>query len=103
MNISEKHRLIFNVVKQIPKGRVATYGQVARVAGLEGHARLVGYALHSSPSELDLPWQRVINSKGQISLSKEDGRYFLQKSLLEAEGIVFKSEKVSLREYGWKV
>lgn len=102
MKIAEKHQLIFDVVRMIPEGSVATYGQVARIAGLEGHARLVGYALHRSSRELDLPWQRVINSKGEISLPKEDGRYDLQRTLLEAEGIVFRGEKISLREYGWK-
>ncbi|RMH80826.1 MAG: methyltransferase [Calditrichaeota bacterium] len=93
---------IWRIVGCIPRGKVATYGQIARLAGLDGHARLVGYALHVAPEALELPWHRVINSRGKISLPREDGRHDLQKALLEAEGVVFVGDKVDMAVYGWQ-
>ncbi|HQU74744.1 MAG TPA: methylated-DNA--[protein]-cysteine S-methyltransferase [Calditrichia bacterium] len=92
---------MYEAIEQIPYGMVATYGQIARVAGLPGQPRLVGYALHATPEDLTLPWHRVINAAGRISLPLESGQYDLQKSLLEAEGIRFRGEKVSLARYQW--
>ncbi|MGB7440754.1 MAG: MGMT family protein [Coleofasciculaceae cyanobacterium] len=96
---------IYAIVRQIPPGKVATYGQVADLAKLYGKARLVGYALyrvdvHSS----DIPWHRVINAKGEISHSSlRYGTDDLQRSLLEHEGINFSKEgKVNLSEYSWR-
>lgn len=83
------HGRIYEVVCRIPRGRVATYGQVAREAGLPGQARLVGYALHNLPDETDVPWHRVVNARGGISLDMESGAGRLQRALLEAEGITF--------------
>ena len=76
------------LIKSIPAGKVATYGQIADYAGNPRAAREVAYILHSSSDKEDLPWQRVINSKGQISLRPGHG-YELQKRLLEDEGVVF--------------
>jgi len=97
---------IYEVVSQIPSGKVATYGQIAELCGLVGQARLVGYALFqvdvpTSP----VPWHRVINAKGEISHSPlRRGADYLQRSLLEAEGIEFdQSSKVSLAKYKWRV
>lgn len=99
------HALIYDVVKQIPAGRVATYGQVALWAGLAGQARLAGYALYNLPPELagSVPWQRVINAQGRISYSESRcGNDFKQRELLEAEGVQFDAKgKVSLAAYGW--
>ncbi len=93
---------IYSVVQRIPAGRVATYGQIAALAGLPGHARQVGYALNALPDEHDIPWHRVINAKGQISLRAESGHDDLQRRLLEAEGVVFDGEeRVSFSEFGW--
>lgn len=78
-------------IKRIPAGKVATYGQIAEYAGKPRAAREVAYILHSSSGKEDLPWQRVINSKGQISLRPGHG-YELQKRLLEDEGVVFDGE-----------
>ena len=83
------HERIYEVVGRIPSGRVATYGQVAREAGLPGQARLVGYALHVLPDDLDIPWHRVVNASGGISLDREFGAGRLQRNLLEAEGVTF--------------
>ena len=71
--ISDLYRRIFEAVNKIPHGKAATYGQIARLAGLGSHARLVGYALHNLPANSTVPWHRVINSNGKISLPKEGG------------------------------
>jgi methylated-DNA-protein-cysteine methyltransferase-like protein len=93
---------IYQVVAEIPEGKVATYGQIAHLAGLPGHARQVGYALAATPDELDLPWQRVINAKGEVSARAEPGYEGLQRAMLEAEGIVFSAlGRVDLKRYQW--
>ncbi len=97
--------LIYQTVRQIPVGKVATYGQIAELAGLYGKARLVGYALFRVDTDLgDTPWHRVINAKGEISYSnlRRGGDYF-QKHLLEIEGIEFDSQgKINLSKYRWQ-
>jgi methylated-DNA-protein-cysteine methyltransferase related protein len=90
---------IWRAVKRIPRGRVSTYGVIARLAGLPKQARLVGYALHALPEGADVPWQRVVNAKGAISLPPVAARR--QKALLTAEGIRFSSERIPLGTYGW--
>lgn len=96
---------IYAVVRQIPKGKVATYGQIADLAQLFGRARMVGYALYRVDTRyLDIPWHRVINAKGEISHSPlRHGTDSQQRLLLEAEGVEFSPEgKVSLRLYQWQ-
>jgi methylated-DNA-protein-cysteine methyltransferase-like protein len=94
---------IYETVKNIPKGKVATYGQIARLAGVPGHARLVGYALHSLPDGSKVPWYRVVNRKGQISLQADPFAGSLQRRLLESEGIVFDvNDTIALKKYQWK-
>jgi methylated-DNA-protein-cysteine methyltransferase related protein len=94
---------IYHVVKRIPRGRVATYGQIATLAGLDGHARQVGYALHSLPSDVNIPWHRVINAKGEVSARSASDSHELQRMLLEEEGVEFSLDgKVSLTKFGWK-
>jgi methylated-DNA-protein-cysteine methyltransferase-like protein len=79
------------------------YGQVARLAGLAGHARQVGYALHALPDGSDVPWHRVINARGEISRRAEPGWEGLQRSLLEAEGISFGDRhRVALSRFAWR-
>jgi methylated-DNA-protein-cysteine methyltransferase related protein len=94
---------IYTIVRQIPPGRVATYGQVAALAGLAGKPRLVGYALYRLAPGDAVPWQRVINAKGEISQSVfRNGSDLLQRDLLEAEGICFNAQgRVSLQQYRW--
>ena len=93
---------IYRVVRRIPPGKVATYGQVARLAGLPGQARLVGYALHALDDEA-VPWQRVINAKGEISPRAFEGPDQLQRHLLEGEGVAFDPRgRVSLARYRWR-
>ncbi|WP_281169652.1 MGMT family protein [Thiothrix lacustris] len=95
---------MYSIVKQIPTGYVATYGDIAILADLPGHARLVGYALHALPPLSDIPWQRVINAQGKISLGKTfPGGELQQRHLLEAEGIVFEANgKINLRHFRWQ-
>lgn len=96
---------IYAIVRQIPYGQVATYGQVAELADLAGRARLVGYALFRvSPLQDDVPWHRVINAKGEISESPfRNGGDYLQRSLLEAEGVQFSpTGKINLSHYRWQ-
>ena len=101
-----KHALIYEVVRQIPHGKVATYGQVALWAGLAGQARLAGYAMFNLPDALvgSVPWQRVINAQGRISYSESrHGNDFLQRELLEGEGVEFDDKgRVSLARFGWR-
>ncbi|MFT5126733.1 MAG: methylated-DNA-protein-cysteine methyltransferase-like protein [Rhodothermales bacterium] len=94
---------IYDVVRQIPAGCVATYGQVAMLAELPGHARQVGYALSALPEDSDVPWQRVVNAKGEISSrSWSDGSEDFQQQLLEEEGIVFSpTGRIPLATYRW--
>ncbi len=87
-------------MKQIPKGKVATYSDVATLSGLPGQQRLVGYALHNLPANSKIPWQRVINAQGKISLPRRTGGYRRQKKLLEQEGIVFLNETIDLDKFG---
>ena len=94
---------IYEVVRQIPKGKVTTYGTVAHLAELYGKARLVGYALYQVDKDSDIPWHRVINAKGEISYSPlRRGMDYLQRNLLENEGIEFSAEgKINLNKYKW--
>lgn len=93
---------IYEVVRRIPRGRVATYGQVATLAGLRGHARQVGYALHDLPDGSDVPWHRVINARGEISLRSSSGSHGEQRRRLEEEGIGFGSgAAIELARYRW--
>lgn len=94
---------IYDIVRQIPHGKVATYGQVAELAGLFGKPRVVGYALYRVAPEQEIPWHRVINAKGEVSRSAfRDGSDDLQQLLLESEGIVFELGKLSLAQYRWQ-
>ena len=99
-HVLSSYEIIWRTVKQIPKGKVASYGDVATLSGLAGQARLVGYALHNVPSGSGIPWQRVVNSRGMISLPKKTGAYRRQKKLLEKEGIIFDYEKIDLERFG---
>ncbi len=95
---------IYAVVSRIPAGCVATYGQIARLAGLAGRARQVGYALSALPSGRDVPWHRVVNVRGEISARANPLYEGIQRDLLEQEGVVFEPNgRVSLPRYQWKI
>ena len=95
---------IYAAVRRVPRGRVATYGQIAEFARLPGQARLVGYALFALPRTTAVPWHRVINAQGRISVRGDGGGAALrQRLLLEHEGVTFDArDRVSLASYGWK-
>jgi methylated-DNA-protein-cysteine methyltransferase-like protein len=95
-------RAFYQVVARIPHGRVATYGQVATLAGYPGRARQVGYALAGMPEWLDLPWHRVINAQGKVSPRTGSKFHLLQYELLEREGIPFKDNRIDLARYRWR-
>jgi methylated-DNA-protein-cysteine methyltransferase-like protein len=93
----------YDVVRRIPRGRVATYGQVAHLAGFPGRARQVGYAMSAVPDDSDIPWHRVINARGEVS-HRSGGSAFerIQRALLEAECVAFDAqERVNLKLFQW--
>ena len=90
---------VFTAVRRIPRGRVATYGQIARHIGRPSAARSIGYALHRAPA--GLPWHRVINAQGRISLPADSTSGLAQRRRLEDEGIVFIGGRVDLDRYRW--
>lgn len=100
---SEAYERIYAVVRRIPKGRVATYGQIASLAGLGGHARQVGYALHAMATDRSVPWHRVLNARGEVSRRSEPGSDRLQRELLEREGVAFDpAGRVDLDRTRWR-
>lgn len=94
--------MILTVVSQIPYAKVATYGQIARLAGLPQYARLVGRVLSHLEENTDIPWYRVINAQAKISLNKLDssGQNIQQQKLIQ-EGIVLDGDRVDLKRYQW--
>ncbi len=104
-HVARLYRSIYAVIRKIPRGRVATYGQVAELAGLPGGARVAGAALKTSKPADRLPWQRVIGkaskTRGRIAIHDPVGAA-IQRKLLEAEGVdVGDSGLVALDEFGW--
>lgn len=93
---------IYEIVKQIPKGKVATYGQIATLAGNPRWARVVGYALHVNPDPDTIPCYRVVNREGAVSPAFVFGGKNVQIALLEADGIPVKDGKVDLDVYLWQ-
>ena len=102
MTAPARYCAIYAVVRRVPRGSVATYGQVAGLAGLDGHARLVGYALHALPAGSRVPWHRVVNAHGRVSRRSEAHADLDQRMRLEAEGISFDvSGRLDLKERRW--
>jgi len=98
---SASYTRILAAVRRIPRGRVATYGLVARVAGYPGQPRLAGYALRHA--DADVPWHRVLNARGEISARADPDAIPVQRARLEAEGIAFNGDgRVDLARYLWR-
>ena len=95
---------IYSQVRKVPRGKVATYGQIASLAGLDGQARQVGYAMAALPSHSAVPWHRVINAQGRVSMRREGpGGSIIQRQMLEREGVMFDGGgRVALARFGWK-
>lgn len=91
---------VFQIIAAIPSGRVTTYGEVARMAGSPRAARQVGGVLKKLPEGSTLPWHRVVNRHGEISLQGED--FKRQRQALLAEGVMFRAGKIDLLTFGWK-
>jgi methylated-DNA-protein-cysteine methyltransferase related protein len=90
---------VWAAVARIPRGKVATYGAIAALSGRPGLARFVGYALHNLPPGIEIPWHRVINSRGEISLRGPSA--VGQRQRLRDEGVVFSDGRVDLGRFGW--
>ncbi len=96
------YQRIRQAVRDIPHGYVATYGQIAKLAGLPRQARLVGYALHKTPANSPIPWHRVINSRGMVSFPVGSEQYHRQVDLLIEEGVEFCGRRIDLQRFGWR-
>lgn len=92
---------IYLALKSVPAGKVVTYGQLAKIAGLPGAARLVGTTLCQLPENTDLPWHRVINAQGKISMPENSPEYIEQVKRLKAEGVSVNNGKIRLKEFQW--
>lgn len=102
--MNQFYRRLYRIVRHIPKGRVATYGVLARLAGRPGAARTVGWALSALPDDADVPWWRVLNVSGRISLSAHEHASVVQRALLLREGVRFApGGAVNLSVFGWPV
>lgn len=100
---ARRYEKIWRAVRRIPAGRVATYGQIAELAGFDGHARQVGYALHNLPAASDVPWHRVVNARGEVSARSSGDSHELQRMLLEGEGVAFDAKgRIDLERFRWK-
>jgi methylated-DNA-protein-cysteine methyltransferase related protein len=94
---------VWQIVGQVPLGKVVTYGQIAAMLGNPRAARTVGWALHSLPDSMDIPWHRVINSQGRISTDCGEHSPNLQRYLLEKEGVIFNDkDHVDLEVHQWR-
>ena len=103
MDRETRYQSFYLAVGMIPRGRVATYGQIATLAGWPGHARQVGYALHGLPQGSDVPWQRVVNAQGRVSPRASPGWEGFQRQLLIEEGVVFDSSgRIDLKRFLWQ-
>jgi len=96
------YQSVWKVVSEIPSGHVLTYGEVARLSGMPRAARRVSQALRRAPSDLNVPWHRVINSQGRISFPEDSSGWIRQKDRLEEEGVVFLKGKVNLDQFGYR-
>ena len=97
-----KRESIWQVVHMIPNGKVATYGQVAALAGLPKAARFAGTSLKGLPKATRIPWHRVINAQGRISLPPSSASYQEQHQRLTQEGVLIRNGKVVLKDYQWE-
>jgi len=102
MDNNDREIRLYTVIQGIPVGKVATYGQIASLAGLPGAARLVGKILSGLPADTSLPWHRVINAAGKISMPEGSDSFNEQKKRLTTENIILTGSQISLKQYLWK-
>ena len=97
------HHLVWDLVRKVPRGRATSYGAIAAYLGTPRAARGVGWAMAALPPDTDVPWWRVVNRNGEISIKGAPGLPALQRSLLQAEGIVFSRKgRIDFRKFGWE-
>ena len=94
MTIERLDSMIWQLVASIPRGRVATYGTIARMAGYPSHARMVGGILKKLPAKSKIPWYRVVNAQGKISFPVDSAAYLRQRQQLEDDGVAFRGDKI---------
>ncbi len=99
---NQKQQRIWQTVKTIPAGKVASYGQIADLAGLPGRSRLVGKSLGNLPENAEVPWYRVLRSSGQLAFAKGSEQAQLQTGLLQQENVVVLNNRVKLKEFQWQ-
>ena len=98
-----KQEMIYHVVAAIPYGKVCSYGEVAKRAGLPGYARYVGHTMKTLPRGSNIPWHRVVNAQGKISFPEASDSFMRQQQALMAEGILVTNGKVDMRQYSWQL
>ncbi len=96
-----KAQQIWQVLAQVPPGKVVSYGLLAEMTGLPGYARFVGTTLKQLPDDSRLPWHRVVNAAGRISFAENSPRFIEQKQRLQSEGVIFNSNRIDLIRYRW--
>ncbi|MET1256517.1 MGMT family protein [Aliikangiella maris] len=101
-NELSKAQKVWLTVQKIPIGKVASYGQIADLAGLPGRARLVGKVLGQAPDNMKLPWYRVLRSSGQLAFEAGSPQAEKQKGLLQEEGVVVLKNRVKISQFGWQ-
>ena len=104
MSSSMEHfrQQVYFWVNQIPKGKVTSYGYIAKLAGFPRHARHVSKALGAAPDRKHLPWQRVIGANGKIAFNPDSDHYAIQENLLAKEGVIVKKGKIDFKQFGWE-
>jgi methylated-DNA-protein-cysteine methyltransferase-like protein len=98
---ADRRAPVFQAIAQIPKGNVATYGQIASLAGMPGSARYVGYCLRSLPKGSKLPWQRVIGAGGRIAFPAGSDSFERQIARLRKEGVIVNNGRIDLKQFQW--
>ncbi len=93
---------LYQTIAAIPEGKVATYGQLAMLAGQAGAARWVGSCLRKLPPDSKLPWQRVLRAGGKLAFPENSAAYWRQRHLLESEGVLLQNHKVNMRRFQWQ-
>jgi methylated-DNA-protein-cysteine methyltransferase related protein len=91
---------VYRLVKQIPRGRVTTYGEIARAIQIRGGARVVGYAMAGTPRGRGIPWHRVVGAGGKLIIREPFGS--LQRKMLESEGVEINGARINYKKYGWR-
>jgi methylated-DNA-protein-cysteine methyltransferase related protein len=99
---SSPEQRVYIALAAVPSGTVVTYGQLAELAGLPRAARMVGRILGNLPNETQLPWHRVVNATGEISLPENSPSFKTQKARLQEEGVVLTNNRVSLKKFNWQ-